>query len=167
MGVGFVLLLLFLVGQRLSELVLSNRHERWLRAQGAVEVGQSHYPYIVALHTLFFVVLTAEVIGLRRTPASWWWISFLVLVIAEALRYWTISTLGRRWTTRILVLPGAALITGGPFRFIRHPNYLAVALEFLTVPLIFQAYIAATVITVLNLVAMSIRIPVEEKALGG
>jgi methyltransferase len=165
MAVSFLLFLSFLIVQRIGELILSARHERWLRAHGAVEVGQAHYPCLVVLHVAFFMALTAEVLVLRRTPADWWWIPFAFFLAAQFLRYWSIATLGHRWTTRILVLPGAPPIMNGPYRYLRHPNYLAVAIELLCIPLIFRAYLTAIIFTLLNLILMSIRIPTEERAL--
>src|SRR5688572_12086641 len=120
------LLIPLLILQRLGELVLAKRNERWLRSQGAVEVGADHYPMIVALHTLWLAGMICEILFLSRQLSPFWLPLLLIFLAAQALRYWTIRTLGRRWTTRILVLPGAPLVTSGPFRFLRHPNYLAV-----------------------------------------
>lgn len=161
----FFLLISVLILQRIFELVLSKRNERRLRAQGAIESGKSHYPVIVALHVAFFISLVVEVIALDRTSARWWWVPFAFFLIAQILRYWSIATLGRRWNTRILVLPGAAPITIGPYRYFRHPNYVAVAIELLSIPLIFQAYFTAIVFTLLNAIVMAVRITAEERAL--
>lgn len=165
MDVTFSLLISILILQRVFELVLSKRNERRLRAQGAIESGKSHYPVIVALHVAFFISLVVEVIAFDRTSARWWWAPFAFFLIAQVLRYWSIATLGRRWNTRILVLPGAAPITIGPYRFLRHPNYLAVAIELISIPLIFQAYFTAIIFTILNAIMMSVRIPAEQRAL--
>ncbi len=167
MGVNpyFVPLLGFIVLQRIAELLLARRNEHWLRAQGAYEVGRGHYPFIVALHVAFLVSLTTEVVLGGKAPAAWWWIPCLLFAAAQGLRYWSIATLGRRWSTRVLILPGAEPIRSGPYHYIRHPNYVAVAVELLCLPLVFQAYLTAVVFTLLNALMMSIRIPAESRAL--
>ncbi len=161
----FILLLGFVVLQRITELLISRRNERWLRAQGAYEVGQRHYPFIVTLHVAFFFSLALEVVLFRMAPAAWWWIPFLLFAAAQTLRYWSIATLGRRWNTRVLILPETEPIRRGPYRYLRHPNYVAVAIELLCLPLIFQAYFTALIFTLLNAIMMSIRIPAEARAL--
>ena len=163
----FYILILFVILQRLSELFIARRNERWLRAQGAIEVGRSHYPYIVMMHVTFFVSLLIEVVMFNTTAAAWWWIPFTTFLLAQGLRYWSIASLGRRWNTRILILPNAPPIRTGPYRFLSHPNYVAVAIELLTLPLVFQAYFTAALFTVLNFILMTIRIPAESKALRG
>jgi methyltransferase len=152
--------------QRVGELVLARRNERWLRAQGAVEVGADHYPAIVALHTLWLAGMIAEIIFLSRQLSPFYLPLLLIFLAAQGLRYWTIRTLGRRWTTRILVLPGAPLVASGPFRYLRHPNYLAVAIEILTLPMIFGALVTGVTASIVNAVLLRIRIRAEEKGLG-
>ena len=160
------LLIPLLIMQRLGELVLAKRNERWLRAQGAVEVGADHYPMIVALHTLWLAGTIAEIIFLSRQLSPFWLPLLALFLIAQALRYWTIRTLGRRWTTRIIVLPGEPLVTSGPFRFLRHPNYLAVIVEILIFPMIFSAYVTAITASIINALLLRIRIRAEERGLG-
>ena len=161
----FYILLSLVVLQRISELFLSRRNERWLRSHGAFEVGRDHYPWIVSLHVAFFLSLIVEVHGRHTTTARWWWLPFVLFLLAQLLRYWSIATLGHRWTTRILILPKVEPIHTGPYRFFPHPNYLAVAIELIAFPLIFQAYFTAAVFTLLNALLMSIRIPTERRAL--
>ncbi len=162
----YTLLVLLVAVQRLLELRVSRRHERSLRARGAVEVGAGHYPVMVALHTLFLVSCAAEVWWLGRPFVPWLgWTALAVLVAAQGLRYWTISTLGERWTTRVLVPPGEPLVAGGPFRYLRHPNYLAVALEIAALPLVHAAWLTAVVFSLANALLLRARIGVEERAL--
>lgn len=153
--------------QRVAELAVSKRNERRLRAAGAVEAGAGHYPVMVALHTAFLVSCVAEVWLLRRpfVPllAA---VALAVLVVASALRYWTLSTLGGRWSTRVLVPPNAPPVTGGPYRHLRHPNYLAVVLEVAALPLVHTAWLTAVVFTVANGALLAVRIRTEEAALG-
>lgn len=160
------LLIPLVILQRLGELVLAKRNERWLRAQGAVEVGADHYPAIVALHTLWLAGMIVEIIFLARELSPFSLPLLLIFLAAQGLRYWTIRTLGRRWTTRIMVLPGAPLVTSGPFRYIRHPNYLAVIIEILIFPMIFGAYVTAITASIVNALLLRIRIRAEEKGLG-
>lgn len=161
----FALLILLLALQRVAELVYSHRNAQRLRAQGAIEAGRSHYPVIVALHVAFYVCLILERVYLvSGWPPSWpWWLALFVL--AQLLRAWVLKTLGPRWTTRILVVPGSARIRTGPYRYLRHPNYVAIVLEFLSIPMLAGAYRTALIFSVLNLVVLGVRIREEEKAM--
>ena len=121
--------------ERLGELLISRRHERSLRARGAIEAGAGHYPIMVGIHVAVLAAAPAEVVVLGRPFLPWLGWPMLALVAATmALRYWVVATLGERWATRVLVLPGEPLVAGGPFRFLRHPNYLAVAVEVVALP---------------------------------
>lgn len=163
---GFWILLVFLVSQRLTELAIARRNEKWMKARGAFEVGREHYKWIVTVHVLFFLSLVVEVQGLGLRPAFWWPVPFAVFMAAQLLRFWALFSLGHYWNTRIIVLPDAKVVAKGPYRFMRHPNYVIVATEILTIPLIFQAYATAVVFSVLNaFVLLAVRIPEEEKAL--
>lgn len=162
----YTLLVLLVAVQRLVELRVSKRHERRLRARGAVEAGAGHYPVMVALHTLFLVSCVVEVWWLGRPFVPWLgWTALAVLVAAQGLRYWTISTLGERWTTRVLVPPDEPRVAGGPFRYLRHPNYLAVALEIAALPLVHAAWLTAVVFSLADALLLRVRIGVEERAL--
>ena len=151
--------------QRLLELGLSRRNERILRAQGALERGQRHYPLIVAMHALWLLSTLVE--GLLRGPGipSWWPVPLALFLLAQLLRYWAILTLGEYWNTRVLVVPGARLVARGPYRYLRHPNYVAVAVEIATLPLIFGAWVAALVFSALNAALLYVRINTEDRAL--
>ncbi len=162
----YLLLLAAVALERLGELVLSRRHERALRARGALEAGASHYPLMVALHAATLAGAAIEVLALRRPFLPPLAAAMLVLVGATmALRYWVVATLGERWTTRVLVLPGAPRVAGGPFRILRHPNYLAVAVEVVALPLVHAAWITALVCGIANLLLLGRRIRVEDSAL--
>lgn len=151
--------------QRLFELVLARRNERRARARGAVERGQGHYFLIVALHTLWLVSTLVE--GLVRGPElpAFWPVPLALFLLVQPLRYWAIFSLGERWNTKILVLPGERPVRRGPYRYLDHPNYVVVAVEILTFPLIFGAWITALVFTVLNAAILSVRIREENRAL--
>jgi methyltransferase len=151
--------------QRLFELVLARRNERKVRARGAVEWGQGHYPFIVALHALWLVSTLVE--GLLRGPnfPAYWPVPLAMFLLVQPLRYWTIFSLGESWNTRILVVPGAKAVGRGPYRYLKHPNYVVVLVEILAFPLIFGAWITALVFTVLNAAVLSVRIREENRAL--
>jgi methyltransferase len=161
----FYLLFIFLILQRFTELTIAKSNERWMKARGAFETGQSHYKWIVLVHTGFFLSFFIEVVFVDREPAVWWWIPFVVFLAAQVLRVWSLASLGHFWNTRIIILPGADVVAKGPYRLMRHPNYVIVAAEILSIPLIFQAYVTAVLFSILNVIILSIRIPIEEKAL--
>ena len=151
--------------QRLFELVLARRHELRARARGAVERGRGHYPFIVALHILWLMSTLVE--GLLRGPdfPAYWPVPLSMFLLAQPLRYWALFSLGENWNTRILVVPGAKPVRRGPYRYLSHPNYVAVVVEILTFPLIFGAWITALVFTALNAAVLSVRIREEDRAL--
>ena len=150
------------------ELVIAERHRRRLLAKGAVETGAGHYPWMVGLHAAWLAAAPAEVWLLDRPFLPWLAFPMLALfALATALRWWVIAALGERWTTRILVLPEAPLVTGGPYRFLRHPNYLAVVLELAALPLVHTAWLTALLASAANAALLAVRITVEERALAG
>lgn len=161
----YLLLLLLLAAERLFELWLSMRNARIQRARGAVESGRGHFPYMAVIHTLFLVSCAVE--GARRPfPGAPGFVALAVAALAQGLRYWAIATLGPRWNVRVLVVPGDEPITAGPYRYLRHPNYAAVILEMLAVPLIHGAWVTAIVFSALNALILSVRVRVEDRALG-
>lgn len=164
-SVLLVLAVALVTVQRLLELVLARRNERRARARGAVERGQRHYLLIVALHTLWLVSTLVE--GLLRGPdiPAFWPVPLALFLLVQPLRYWAIFSLGERWNTKILVLPGEKPVRRGPYRYLDHPNYVVVVVEVLTYPLIFEAWITASVFTVLNAAILSVRIREENRAL--
>jgi len=155
----------FVVVQRLIELMIANRNAEWIRARGGYEVGKGHYKYIVMLHIGFFLSLVGEVVIFQREMAVWWWLPFLLFLVAQFGRIWSLTSLGPFWNTRIMILPGAKVIAKGPYRYMKHPNYFIVVLELITLPLIFQAYGTLVLFTLLKFMLLAIRIPQEEKAL--
>jgi methyltransferase len=150
------------------ELVIAERHRRRLLAKGAVETGAGHYPWMVALHAAWLAAAPAEVWLLDRPFLPGLAFPMLALfLVATALRWWVIATLGERWTTRVLVPPGEPLVTGGPYRFLRHPNYLAVVVELAALPLVHTAWLTALLASAANAALLAVRISVEERALAG
>lgn len=160
-------LVLFAVGvvliQRLLELGLAYRNLHWALERGGGEYGQEHYPYFFLLHGAWLLGVLFEG-GTRQNLSPLWPLWLLLFLAAQYLRYWTIHTLGHYWNTRIVLIPGAPTIETGPFRYLRHPNYVAVALELLTLPLIFGAWVTATLATLFNaILLLGVRIPLEER----
>jgi len=146
--------------QRIAELLWARRNIRRLAARGAVEYGRSHFPLIVALHAAWLVAMLVLIPG-DRAPS---WPLLACYLLLQPLRYWAIVSLGEYWTTRVMVVPGAAPIRRGPYRWLRHPNYLVVAAEIPLLPAAFGAGMIAAVFGVLNVAVLAWRIVVEEAA---
>jgi methyltransferase len=163
----YLAILAALVAERIFELWLSSRNARLAFARGGIELGRGQYRIIVAFHALFIAACAAG--AMRYATAAPPALSTLALAgeaVAQALRYWSVATLGQKWNTRVIVTPGEAPVTGGPYRYIRHPNYAAVALEIVCVPLIRGLVIVATVFSTVNALLLASRIRLEERALG-
>jgi len=158
-----VLVLAFVTLQRLGELVLARRNTARLLERGAIEVAPEHYPLIVGLHTLWLGGLWVLALTRGLAPDLPLLAIFIVL---QGLRAWVLATLGSRWTTRILVVPGEPLIASGPYRYLSHPNYWIVIGEILVLPLAFGLVWYAALFSILNLAVLWVRIRAENKALG-
>lgn len=161
----FYIVFLFLVIQRVTELFIARKNEKWMRNRGGIEHGKDHYPYIVALHFLFLISFFMEVQIFQRELTDIWFVMFPILFLTQLLRYWAVFSLGNYWNTKIMIVPGDVVISRGPYKFVKHPNYIVVAVEILLLPLLFHAYITAILFTILNVVMMTVRIPAEESAL--
>ncbi|MFG2874795.1 isoprenylcysteine carboxyl methyltransferase family protein [Streptomyces sp. NPDC048337] len=162
----YLLLIGLVVLERLAELVTARRHRAWSLAQGGREYGRGHYPAMVALHTALLVGCVVEPLAADRpfVPVLGW-SALAVVVAAQALRWWCVASLGPRWNTRVLIVPGLPLVERGPYRLLRHPNYVAVVMEGLALPLVHTAWLTALGFTVLNLALLRVRIGCEEAAL--
>ena len=157
----FILFIGFVVIQRLTELYISKRNEKWLLANGAIEYGREHYPYIVALHTLFIVSMIAEYYLTGGQPIDFIFFSLFILLLI--FKYWVLSSLGTYWNTRIYRVPGAIAVKKGPYKLFKHPNYVDVVCEIAIIPMVFHLYYTAIIFSVLNAVMLSVRIKVENK----
>lgn len=157
--------LVVLVGfERVAELVVSLRNAKWSFAQGGVESGRGHYPFMVVLHTGLLAGCLVEASQRTFIPLLGWTMLAVVL-LSQGLRWWCISVLGRQWNTRVIVVPGLQLVAGGPYRWLRHPNYVAVVAEGIALPLVHTAWVTAVVFTALNIPLLAVRIRSEEAAL--
>ena len=160
----YVVLIVAVGLERVAELVVSKRNLAWAMARGGREYGFGHYPFMVALHTGLLLACLVEASHRPFIPALGW--SMLAVVaLAQALRWWCIAVLGPRWNTRVIVVPGLPLVTRGPYRWLRHPNYVAVVLEGIALPLVHTAWITALSFTVINAGLLTVRIRTENAAL--
>ncbi|MDN0200674.1 isoprenylcysteine carboxylmethyltransferase family protein [Streptomyces sp. S.PNR 29] len=163
----YPLLVLAVAAERVAELVVARRNAAWTLARDGVEHGRGHYPVMVALHTgLLVCCLLEPVLAGRPFLPAVGWPMLALAVLAQALRWWCITTLGPYWNTRVIVVPGARLVGAGPYRFLRHPNYVAVVVEVAALPLVHCAWLTATVFTVANAVLLAVRVRCENAALG-
>jgi methyltransferase len=157
----FILFILFVIAQRLLELYVSARNQKWLLSQGAVEYGAEHYPFMIALHTLFITSLIAEYwfSGIKQIDFVFLIIYLLLLVF----KIWVLSSLGKYWNTKIFRVPGNGPVMKGPYKIFRHPNYFVVICEIAVIPLVFHLYYTTIIFTVLNAIMLYVRIGVENK----
>src|SRR3972149_1693182 len=162
----FYIFLLFIVLQRLAELVYAKRNEKYLLLRGAVEYDKKGYKLIVIMHTCFFISLILEKIYFKRELSEYWIIFLIIFAAAQMLRYLAIVSLGKFWNTKIIVLSGSSLIKKGPYSFLKHPNYIAVITEIFVIPLVFSCYITCIFFSILNIFVIIRRIKIEEAALG-
>lgn len=160
----YVVLVLLVGGERVAELVVSLRNAKWSFAHGGVESGRGHYPFMVVLHAGLLAGCLVEAAYRPFIPALGWTMLAVVL-LSQGLRWWCITVLGHQWNTRVIVVPGLHLVARGPYRWIRHPNYVAVVAEGIALPLVHTAWITALVFTVLNIPLLAIRIRCEDAAL--
>lgn len=162
----FIIVILLTAVERLFELRLSKINARWSFSQGGKEYGHSHYPFMVILHSSFLVACIAEVWWFNRIIEWPMQLFFLAFAIAsQGLRWWCITSLGKQWNTRVIVIPGAGPVTKGPYRWLQHPNYVAVIAEGICLPMMHNAWLTAIGFTVLNAWLLKTRIQVENSAL--
>jgi len=157
----FIIFILFFILQRLSELYIARKNEKWLLEQGAIEYGQSHYPFIVALHTLFIVSIIVEYLLRGSPPISWIFLALFIVVLL--FKFWALSSLGKYWNTKIYRIPGVYPIKKSPYKFLKHPNYMEVVCEIAIIPLVFHLYYTAIVFTILNAAMLTVRIKTENR----
>lgn len=164
--VMYVVLIAVVALERLAELVVSQRHLRWAKQRGGIETGRGHYPFMVLLHSALLGGCVLEVIALdRRFEPLLGWPMLTLVLASQALRWWCVSTLGKQWNTRVVVVAGLPRVASGPYRWLRHPNYLAVVSEGIALPLVHGAWLTAATFTALNAVVLSVRIRCENAAL--
>ncbi|MFC8257261.1 isoprenylcysteine carboxyl methyltransferase family protein [Streptomyces sp. NPDC057291] len=166
--IPYTVLVLLVAVERLAELVTARRNAAWSRRHGAAEYGRGHYPVMVALHTGLLAGCLAETwLGGRPFLPALGWPMLALALGAQGLRWWCITTLGPRWNTRVIVVPDLPLVTAGPYRWLSHPNYVAVIIEGLALPLVHTNWLTATAFTLLNLPLLATRVRCENTALAG
>lgn len=165
--IAYLLLVGAVAAERVVELVVSKRHAAWAFARGGVEYGRAHYLPMAVIHTLLLVACVGEVVVFDRPFVAWLgWPMVGFVVATQALRWWCIATLGPQWNTRVIVVPNVPLVTTGPYRWLRHPNYVAVTVEVAALPLVHSAWLTAIVFSLVNgVLLLRFRIPAEERAL--
>ncbi len=163
----YYLLILAVVIERLAELAVSKRNARWSFAQGGKEFGRQHYVAMVILHALLLLGCVVEPWALHRPFIPWLgWPMVAVVAACQGLRWWCISSLGRRWNTRVIVLPHEPLVRRGPYRLMHHPNYVAVVAEGFALPMVHTAWLTALGFTLANAILLTVRLRVENSVLG-
>ena len=162
----YTLLVVAVAAERVAELTVARRNAAWTRARAGEEHGRGHYPVMVALHTgLLACCLLEPVLFGRRFVPVLGWTALVLALLAQALRWWCITTLGPYWNTRVIVVPGARLVAAGPYRFLRHPNYAAVVVEITALPLVHSAWLTAAVFTAADAALLTVRVRCENAAL--
>jgi methyltransferase len=163
----YYLLILAIGIERLAELIVSKRNARWAFANGGKEFGHNHYPVMVTVHAALLLGCVVEVWALHRPFIAWLgWPMLALVALSQALRWWCVRTLGPRWNTLVIVVPQAPLVRRGPYRWLHHPNYVAVVVEGIALPLVHTAWVTAACFTLANALLLTVRIRVENAALG-
>ena len=156
----FILFICFVISQRLIELIIAKKNEKWVRSRGALEYGQNHYPFIILLHTMFIISMVIEYFwrsGIFTSILLW------LFFVLEILKAWIISSLGKYWNTKILRVPRSLFVKKGPYKLFKHPNYFIVICEIIIIPMVFNLYLTAIIFTILNAIMLAVRIREEEK----
>jgi methyltransferase len=163
----YYLLILAIGVERLVELIVSKRNARWAFAHGGKEFGHNHYPVMVTIHTALLLGCVVEVWALHRPFIPWLgWPMLALVALSQVLRWWCVTTLGPRWNTLVIVIAEAPLVRRGPYRWLHHPNYVAVIAEGVALPLVHTAWLTAVCFTLANALVLAVRIRVEDAALG-
>ncbi|MDO8732556.1 MAG: isoprenylcysteine carboxylmethyltransferase family protein [Actinomycetota bacterium] len=163
---AFTVLIVLVAIERVVELRVSKCNLDWSFAHGGIEFGRTHYPFMVVLHAFLLAGSLIEVwVWQKPLVAALSWSMFVVVIAAQGLRWWCIRTLGQRWNTLVVVIPGLPRVTAGPYRLISHPNYVAVVIEGIALPLVGFAWVTALIFTLLNLPLLYVRLRVENQAL--
>ncbi|MBS1504896.1 MAG: isoprenylcysteine carboxyl methyltransferase [Bacteroidetes bacterium] len=161
----FILFIILVITLRLTELCISSRNEKWLLSNGAIEYGRGHYPFVIALHTGFIISMVAEYCFLGQSNRiNYFFLAFLIVLLI--FKWWILASLGKYWNTRVYRIPGSEPVKRGPYRFIKHPNYVDVVGEIAVIPLVFHLYYTAIIFSILNVFMLTVRIRVENKVWG-
>lgn len=161
----FWLIFIFIVFERIVELVIAKRNEKWMMERGGIEWGREHYKWFIIVHLLFFFSILIEVTVRDYSNFVLNNYVFALFLLTQAARVWCIQSLGKFWNTKIIILPDRSLISRGPYKYVKHPNYIIVGIELFIIPILFGAYFTAVIFPILHITLMTVRIPMENKAL--
>ncbi|ASK63376.1 hypothetical protein CFK37_15030 [Virgibacillus phasianinus] len=152
--------------QRLIELIIARRNESWMLRHGAEERGAEHHKWFVLVHASFFISMIAECLVRNNPVESINYFLFAIFILTQLARIWCITSLGRFWNTKVIILPGAKLRTSGPYNYVKHPNYIIVGIELFVIPLLVGAPLTAVIFPFLHIfLLIHWRLPIEDKAL--
>ncbi|WP_337018780.1 isoprenylcysteine carboxyl methyltransferase family protein [Oceanobacillus massiliensis] len=165
MAVYMWILFTVIVLQRLIELVIARSNERWMKERGAIEKEADHYKWFIRLHTLFFISILLETWLNNNIDYPLNYTLLAIFILTQLVRIWCIYSLGRFWNTKIIILPGEELVSKGPYKFVKHPNYIIVGIELFVIPLLFGAIYTAIIFPLLHIMKLTVHIPAEERAL--
>lgn len=156
---------IFIALERIVELIIAKRNEKWMLERGGVEWGREHYKWFIIVHLLFFLSILTEVSLRDNSGFVMNNYVFALFLLTQAARVWCIQSLGPFWNTKIIILPDRSLISRGPYKYVKHPNYIIVGIELFIIPILFGAYFTAILFPILHISLMTVRIPIENKAL--
>lgn len=165
MKIFLSILFVFIIMQRLIELIIAKRNEQWMLAKGGVEIEPQQHKWFILVHGLFFISIIIELSLNNLSIPALFTLWFSLFIATQFVRIWSITSLGKYWNTKIIILPGSTLVKRGPYKYVKHPNYLIVGTELFFIPMMFGAYWTAILFPFFHLILMSMRIPAEEKAL--
>ncbi|BAC13703.1 hypothetical conserved protein [Oceanobacillus iheyensis HTE831] len=165
MKIFLTILFVFIILQRLIELIIASKNEQWMLAKGGVEIEPHQHKWFIMVHGLFFISIIVELILSNASIPELFILWFSLFIATQFVRIWSITSLGKYWNTKIIILPGSTLVKRGPYKYVKHPNYIIVGIELFVIPMMFGAYWTAVIFPFFHLILMSIRIPAEEKAL--
>ncbi|MFD1336294.1 isoprenylcysteine carboxyl methyltransferase family protein [Oceanobacillus iheyensis] len=165
MKIFLTILFVFIILQRLIELIIASKNERWMLAKGGIEIEPQQHKWFIMVHGLFFISIIVELILSNPSIPELFILWFSLFIATQFVRIWSITSLGKYWNTKIIILPGSTLVKRGPYKYVKHPNYIIVGIELFVIPMMFGAYWTAVIFPFFHLILMSIRIPAEEKAL--
>ncbi|WP_067725530.1 isoprenylcysteine carboxyl methyltransferase family protein [Oceanobacillus damuensis] len=158
-------LFIIIIFQRLIELVIARRNEKWMKERGAIEREADHYKWFIIIHVLFFIFILTETFWRDNSTLPLNYTLLIFFILTQLGRVWCIASLGKFWNTKIIILPGEQLVSKGPYKYVKHPNYIIVGLELFIIPLLFGAIITAVIFPLLHILLLTVRIPAEERAL--
>lgn len=165
MPIWIVVIFTVVILQRLAELWIAKKNERYLKSKGAIEFGSEHYKWFIIVHFAFFITLIFEMTLIGHIAPTINPFLLILFIMTQIIRVWCLTSLGVYWNTKIIILPNRSLVKTGPYKYVNHPNYIIVGIELCTIPLLFGAYVTALIFPLIHILLLTVRIPLENKAL--